>query len=234
MPDTAEIRIAPRFRGPPDSGNGGYVCGRLAAQLEGDVRVRLERPPPLDQLLRTQEAEDDCVELYAGELRIARAWPTRLELAPPDAPSWDEAVDAARRFRGHDEHVFPGCFVCGPERSDGDGLRIFPGPLGNGVAASPWVPDASLGDPQLRPEFVWAALDCPGVFSFPQPERRVLLLGELAAHLESPVRVGERCVVIGWEIEHVGRKHRTGTALFDSEGRCAGFALGTWIETESS
>ncbi|MGR6999796.1 hypothetical protein ACU686_19670 [Yinghuangia aomiensis] len=52
-------------------------------------------------------------------------------------------------------------------RTEGDGLRLFPGllPQQPGTTATPWVPDASLADAdgaRVRPEFVWAALDCPG------------------------------------------------------------------------
>jgi hypothetical protein len=44
---TTRVKIDRRFCGPPESGNGGYVCGRAAAFLEGDVEVTLRRPPPL-------------------------------------------------------------------------------------------------------------------------------------------------------------------------------------------
>ena len=42
--------IARRFRGPSQSGNGGYVCGRLARHVAGPALVRLRAPPPLDVL----------------------------------------------------------------------------------------------------------------------------------------------------------------------------------------
>jgi hypothetical protein len=32
--------IARRFCGPPDSGNGGYACGRIAEHLDGPARSR--------------------------------------------------------------------------------------------------------------------------------------------------------------------------------------------------
>src|ERR1700721_3141208 len=41
------LTIPSRFCGPPGSGNGGYVCGRIAAYLDGQVTVTLRRPPPL-------------------------------------------------------------------------------------------------------------------------------------------------------------------------------------------
>ena len=41
------VVIEKRFCGPPNSGNGGYVCGLLAAHIEADAEVTLLAPPPL-------------------------------------------------------------------------------------------------------------------------------------------------------------------------------------------
>ena len=76
---------------------------------------------------------------------MAEARPVDLDLIPPSAPSFAQAETAARSFRGFEEHVFQGCFVCGPERAERDGLRIFPGQTdAAGLFAAPWIPDASL------------------------------------------------------------------------------------------
>lgn len=32
---TQSVTIAPRFNGPPGSGNGGYVCGLMAERIGG-------------------------------------------------------------------------------------------------------------------------------------------------------------------------------------------------------
>ncbi len=48
---TATLTIAKRFHGPPASGNGGYVCGRLARFIPGPAVVRLKAPPPLERPL---------------------------------------------------------------------------------------------------------------------------------------------------------------------------------------
>ena len=42
------LTIARRFNGPPESGNGGYVCGAFAFAAGIDLRVRLLAPPPLE------------------------------------------------------------------------------------------------------------------------------------------------------------------------------------------
>lgn len=230
------ILIERRFCGPPDSGNGGYVCGRLAASIEGPALVRLQVPPPLGVEMAVRKT-DIGVELVHGATIVAWARASEVSLLVPPAPSYAEAEAATRSYRGFHTHPFPGCFVCGPARGNGDGLRIFPGPLGrDGIVASPWIPDASLVDSsgRVQPEFLWAALDCPGGFSFDLKEGNAVLLGELAVSLSGQVLAGERCVAIGWEIGRDGRKHHTGTALFSGSGECRGVALATWFEVTRS
>lgn len=231
MTDT--IRVDGRFNGPPDSANGGYIAGRLAGFVAGSsVRVRLFAPPPLDTALEVRRIEGGA-ELYQAETLLARALATRLEIEIPGVPDLAAAERATRNFRGFEEHVFPRCFVCGPERHTGDGLRIFPGELdGDRLVACPWVPDASLASAEGRiaDAFLWAALDCPGGFSFPQPTSGAMLLGEIEVRLDGAIRAGERCVVTAWAIDHEGRKHRTGTALHTASGACIGVSLATWIE----
>jgi hypothetical protein len=71
---------------------------------------------------------------------------------------------SAGRSPYYHDPVFPGCFVCGPARGPGDGLRILPGPVaGRGLWAAPWTPEETVAgaSDRVRPEVVWAALDCP-------------------------------------------------------------------------
>lgn len=221
-----------RFRGPPDSGNGGYVCGLVAAAAPGPVAVRLRRPPPLGVPLALTEHDGLLRLTQEGEI-VAEARPDPVEIEVPAALAPEAAATASLRYVGFDMHPFPGCFVCGPQRPPGDGLRIFPGPVveGGTMVAAPWVPDESLGGPggMVRSEFLWAALDCPGYLATPMAGR-MALLGELAARIEGPVRVGERCVVMGWGCRSEGRKHFAGTALFGPDGGLIARAAATWIE----
>lgn len=208
------------------------MCGRLAAFVEGPARVRLQVPPPLGVEMTARKTDAGVELVHAGAV-VAWARPAEVPLQAPPAPSYDEAAAAARAYRGFRSHPFPSCFVCGPDRRAGDGLRIFPGKIpGADVVASPWVPDESLADGAgiVRREFLWSALDCPGGFSFDVPDGTAVLLGEFAARLTGPVSVGERCVVIGWELGRDGRKHHTGTALYSESGECRGIARATWFE----
>jgi len=227
--------IARRFRGPTTSANGGYTCGRIAALAHDSVTVRLLAPPPLDTELLA-ETHDGRLEVRHGAERIAEARRGdvgALEAPPP--PTYAEAVAAASRYTGFATHPAAECFVCGPRREPGDGLRIFCGPVETGeklgVVAGPWVPDATLdgGDGCVAFEHVWAALDCPG-FHAVAPDMRLMLLGELTARVERRVRIGERCTIVGWKIASSGRKHEAGTALYGADGDLCGIARAIWIE----
>lgn len=224
--------IARRFRGPPQSGNGGYTCGMLAAAARAAVEVRLMKPPPLDQPLTIRPDTDSGLVLLDGEEPVATAVPKTFALDVPKPPDYAEALAAVRGYEGFRHHTYPGCFVCGPERDRGDGMRIFASPIdGRNLCAAAWLPDASLAgaDGKVLPEFMWAALDCPGFFASGAASRGALL-GLYSARVDRCVHVSEACVVIGWSLGHDGRKHYTGTAVFDEDGEICGRAIATWIE----
>lgn len=94
------------------------------------------------------------------------------------------------------------------------------------------MPDAALADAagKVRPEFLWAALDCPGAFTFRIPKGTGMLLGELSVQINGEIAARERCVTIGWEFAQEGRKHYTGTALFSESGACVGMGKAIWFE----
>ena len=227
------LTIASRYKGPPASGNGGYVCGLIAVTVQADLRVRLLSPPPLDTPLELEPEGNDAWVLSSAAGPVARAVAGRLELDVPGPPQYVQAVWASQHYPGFREHAFPECFVCGPHRRRGDGLRIFPGMLDTGIVAAPWLPADNLegGDGKVAVEFLWAALDCPGYFAV-SGGRRVMVLGEMQAHVDRRVHVGEPCTVIGWKIGAEGRKHYAGTAIFDEDGELCARARATWIELE--
>ena len=80
------ILIDGRFRGPQESGNGGYVCGRLSQFIDSTAAaVRLRVPPPLAAALEVRESEAG-VALFDGEVVVAEARPAKVSLAPPPSP----------------------------------------------------------------------------------------------------------------------------------------------------
>jgi hypothetical protein len=230
------LTIPARFNGPPSSANGGYASGRVAALVGAEeVAVSLRLPPPLERPLEVTR-DGDRVELRDGDgALVAEGEPETLGLDVPDAVSPDDAAAAseAGRERWSANHPFRTCVVCGPDRQPHDGLCVFPGELHDGIFAAPWTPDESVGNGngEVRPECVWAALDCPTsapVANFGNGPPMVL--ARLTARLAASVKVGERHSLVSWPLAVEGRKRHAACALFDSEGRllCASRAL--WIE----
>lgn len=228
--------IAPRFRGPATSANGGYFAGLVASLASRTVSVRLLSPPPLSTEFTVSEVVDGVLQVLQGEEPIGEARPAVLALEVRPAPDYLEAVEASRRYAGFRHHRFPSCFVCGTARARGDGLRIFAGPIPErDMVAAPWVPDASLdgGDGKVRAEFMSAALDCPGYYAV-APDDRMMLLAEFTAHVDRRVHIGESCTLIGWQIGVSGRKREAGTAIFDGKGELCGKARALWMEPRTT
>jgi hypothetical protein len=230
--------IPPRFCGPPGSGNGGYVCGRLAAYLDGPVTVTLRRPPPLATPMTIERDGENSVRIHHGPALIAEA------ASSPDSPALEipgpvttaEAQAAAGGARYYTDPVFPDCFVCGVGRQPGDGLRIFPGPLaGRPVWAAPWTPDPSVtdADGRVRPEVVWAALDCPSGIAAAEAADlagdTAILLGRMTASLPVLPAVGDLCLVIAWPGRRDGRKLLAGSALLGPGGQVLAAATAVWL-----
>jgi hypothetical protein len=74
------LTIPSRFNGPAGVGNGGYVCGRIAAYVDGPATVTLRRPPPLDTPMEVERAGDGH---YPGGAARGRRPVPRHRLAAP-------------------------------------------------------------------------------------------------------------------------------------------------------
>jgi hypothetical protein len=241
--DMQTMTIARRFRGPPNSGNGGYVCGMLARHIDGAAEVTLRAPPPLETALAVTAKDNGTWELLDGATAVAVGRPVSLDLARLERVSADEAAAAEQNpvVKPH-EHLLPMCFVCGPERGPGDGLRIGAGPLRqqpagrSPVMAATWTPSPNLGsDGVVAPEFLWAALDCPTGYAVSYDantggfDRSPILLGRMAARIEARPRPGERCVITAWEAGREGRKRMGEAAVFGETGTLLAVGRATWI-----
>lgn len=195
--------------------------------------MTLRAPPPLGKPLHVQRRDQE-VTLLDGDVLIAEARPTTVTVDVPNPVSLDSARRASSRYPWRDRHPYPTCFVCGPHRDAGDGLRIFPGPVDDGALyAAPWVPEPSLADARgrVRDEFVWGALDCPsGIVTDLFGEVGLILLGRLAADLRRPVEAGLPHVLQAWPVSRDGRKLNTASALFTAEGELCAVARAVWIE----
>jgi hypothetical protein len=236
---TDPLIIPPRFCGPPDSGNGGYVCGRIAAYVGGPVTVTLRRPPPLATPMTVERDGEGSVRIHHGRTLIAEAAASSPDSPAPEIPapvSMAEAHAVAGSARYYTDPVFPDCFVCGMGREPGDGLRIFPGPLpGRPLWAAPWTPDPSVTDAggRVRPEVVWAALDCPSGIAAAEAASltrdTAILLGRMTATLAALPAAGDQCLVIAWPGGRDGRKLLAGSALLGSGGKVLAAARAVWL-----
>jgi hypothetical protein len=135
----------------------------------------------------------------------------------------EEAEEASSRYPGFQHHAYPTCFTCGPARDDG--LGIFAGPVEGreGVFASSWTPQ------ELRPEIVWAALDCPGGWAVDDFQREGVLLGRMATAIHDVPAIGEPHVIAAWPTGEDGRKRYAGSALYTPDGDLLAVSRSTWI-----
>jgi hypothetical protein len=231
------MTLAPRHCGPPGMANGGVACGSLALLLGAPAEVTLRRPVPLGRVLQVRDGGGG-ITLHDGDALLAEARPAPAEvaLAVPEDVTLDQARAAAGRSRYYGAPRYPRCFVCGPARAPGDGLRIFPGPVpGRGVLAAPWIPDASAAGAggRVRPEAVWAALDCPsGLAAMEGTELggdTTALLGRMTATVGAVPDVGAACRVIAWPLGRDGRKLTAGSALLGPAGGVLAAARTVWV-----
>lgn len=233
----ADLVIGQRFCGPPNSGNGGYVAGVLARGLDGPVTSVIRARVPLDTPLSLEKRDGQTVMLDAeGALIGSGREADASELpTPPKAPSLEAARAAGERHPGHTERFHPICFSCGPQREEGDGLRVFVGQLDGaepGVSACEWTPHAAFAeaDGLIGDEVIWAALDCPGYFAWVIKEgRHGALLGTMTGEILRRPKPGEPCIVMAWPLAREGRKEFAGVALFAASGELLARAHQVWI-----
>jgi hypothetical protein len=215
------LTIPRRFNGPLHSGQGGYSAGLVAGFIAGQAEVSLRRPVPLERELQIARDDDGRVRLLDGDDVIAEGQQVPvLDVDVPEPVSVADARLATARYRGSREGLFSRCFVCGLAREDS--FEIFAGEVpGRQVTASPWLPpDWAAGDDgAVRPEFVWAALDCPATFApLLAGAADVAFLARFSVRIDAPVVAGAEHVVIGWPIEIHGRKQHAGSAIFSADG----------------
>jgi len=237
------VVIENRFCGPPKSANGGYVCGLLAAHIDGDAEITLLAPPPLGQKLDIVAGEHG-VELRKEATTLARGRGVHIDVPEIPIVTFDAAEDAVRRSPyDASRHPLPMCFVCGPARVEGDGLRIIPRPLRPGPDgkigsfAAPFVPFSNLAseDGAVAGEFVWAALDCPTGFAGAGAQHlgmtgaETILLGRMRARIARRPSPGDRCTIVAWPTGRDGRKLFANSALLSANGELLAFAQATWL-----
>jgi len=235
------VIIDRQFNGPPQSANGGYAGGVLAAGLhgagyKGAVEASLHSPPPLAHTMQL-EANSQSALLTDGDTKVGTAKVTELTLdlpAFPQAPTFIGAPEIGKdAFRPFDQ-----CFVCGGQRHAGDGLclraEVVEG--AGGLMGTPWQLHQNFADKndEIDPAYIWSALDCPGYFACAYGE--AALLGRLTTEIFKPLKLGDDAMVYGWSLDDPAapkrRKRRCGTAVIDASGDLVAKAEGLWITVD--
>lgn len=233
------VTIPAQFNGPVRSGNGGYVCGMLGDEHGAQISTStLRQPPPLDTPLTW---ERDSVDSGGDEVRLVTAGGGLIGTAVTGSfdrevvpcPSDAEAAAGHAAYPGFHSHPFDHCFTCGTARAEGEGLRLFSGPCGDGRTATAWTPHEAFGqaDGTLDVPVSWAALDCPGGWAA-DFSQYPMVLGRMTAEVVRRPRVGEDLLATGRLDQHDGRKFLTSTALYTRDGELLGRAEQTWIEIQ--
>ena len=201
--------------------------------------MTLRRPVRLGTPYQAVDESDGTRVLKDGESVLAVAREATVDLEVPPTVGMEQSRAASDNYVGHMKHLIPTCFNCGPLRPEGDGLRIFPGPLAElGVVAAPWTPSLSLADSSgaTSPEFVWSALDCPTIWALvllgqPDSDERAVT-GRLAVEFVAPVLAGQPHVVMAWKEGESGRTRVAGGAIYSAEGRLLTKARHTLVTTD--
>lgn len=226
------VTIPAQFNGPDHSGNGGYVAGMLAREIgPGPVTSSLRIPPPLDVALSFEHDGEDVRLLTAGGAVVGSASPGEFVREAPAAPTPEQAEAGLAAYPGFEHHPFDRCFTCGTARDEGDGLRLFTGPISDHRTAAPWTPHDAFGgeDGLLDVPTAWAALDCPGGWAA-DFAKQTMVLGRMTAEIFRQPRAGEALLSVGELSARDGRKFSTSTALYGLDGELLGRAEQIWIE----
>ena len=200
----------------------GTRAGSSPGARAGPAVVSLKAPPPLDRPLEVERSTtvSSCATASSrgrGPARevdsIRPAGCVRRGCAAEGGPFWTPRTSV------------PECFVCGPLRDAGDGLRIFVGPVdGRATVRAPpsaaWTPPtiarrrrrrdargARLGGARLPHERSGRQRpDAPGFLP--------IVLARLAVRIDAPVICGEPHVVMAWKLGVDGRKRESAAALY--------------------
>lgn len=250
------ITIADRFRGPPRSGNGGYVGGRFAGLLgalpDGAAEVTLRSPVPLDTPMTVERQGDNHVSVMSGDTLVAEVVASKLKLDVPKPPGFEDALRAQSEapslqvregflaeapaagaqmpaFQKGARGFHPICFCCGADHDDG--LNVFASRISDGLVAAAWQTQKSWANEEgnLPDAFLWTALDCPGQIAFAVEGVRTGLLGRITAAVHRPAPAGKNYVVTAWPVTIEGKKHFAGSAVFDEDNNLIASALSVWI-----
>ena len=235
--------IPKQFCGPPGSSNGGYFCGTVASFFDYPVSIRLKAPPPLDTEMRIEHGDVKALVL-AGDQIIAQVRRADETLEPAPFISVKSAQECSEQGLAGSliNHPFPGCFVCGPSRASGDGMRIFTGPDKDpALHAASWHahPAWSSDGHEIDIPFIWSALDCPSsgpAFATSiQPDSDIAyVLGTLDIRVTTRPKINETYSIVCALDEGDERLYRTRVSLYAQDSTLLATGAAIWVQVPRS
>jgi len=227
------VTIDRRYSGPARSANGGIASGLIAARASGLLEARLVvvtllRPPPLDKPLELVSGSRR-VHVLDGEDLVAIATQATEMSDPIIALVPEEQFETT--YAGDTLHPFPHCFVCGTTRLDGLQLRPMKSAARPGRVKCHWRPADQGPNVASRPvaeEMIWAALDCPGGWTFDQgADTRVLARYTVSVVAPANILAEATYSIVGQLRDR--SRGRVGTAMYDQSGALVARAEATWL-----
>ncbi len=258
--DSDPLVVPARFRGPDNSGNGGWVSGALAARMlaRGDrghgaaVTVTLRTPPPLDRPLTVVPRLPgdpgagavpggvvgvDLMDEGGPEGEASAGAPVLVASAVPaePLPPATDLPEVTSQQVAAAEQRFPGLV-----------RHVYPHCYGCGIERTsdeavalrpgpvaglqPWWA-ASWTPHEVTVPIVWAALDCPTGWAAGAGDR-YLLLGRMTASVSELPSIGVPCTVLARRVGGQGRKSYAESYLCLG-GRVLAQAYTVWIDAGS-
>lgn len=242
--DFESVEINEKYCGPPMSGNGGYVAGITANQIENEAAViKIRAPAPLNEALYySRDPNQSGIKLLSKGANkvIAEAQEDSgfyMDVPELNSSSIEDIQNPKEEYLGFQKHPFPTCFVCGPNRRHEDGMRIFPAKISDQVGfthlhGAMWKPWKDLRGPdgKVRNEIVWAALDCPGGFAVSYVDPTLIVLAKLRGRLLESIVSEDSYAIQAWEIGRNRRQRIAGTAIYRiSDHKCVAYSEALWM-----
>ncbi|MBM9499067.1 hypothetical protein JWG44_02210 [Leptospira sp. 201903071] len=238
------IEINEKYCGPPMSGNGGYIAGITANQIQNEAAViKIKAPGPLNEsLYYSRDPISKGIKLLSKETNLVIAEAKEdsdffMDFPELNSSTLEGIQNPEEEYLGFQKHPFPTCFVCGPKRNHEDGMRIFSAKIKDqdgfthlhGAFWNPWK-DLSDLDGKIRNEIVWAALDCPGGFAVSYVDPTMIVLVKLRGRLLESIFAELPYAILSWEIGRNRRQRIAGTAIYRVEDRkCVAYSEALWM-----
>jgi hypothetical protein len=223
QPNNNVLMVDERHNGPPNSGNGGWTSGLIAAFItDGTPEITLHKPPPLLAPLTVVPAADGLRVVDAAEAVIATGRRREADIEPVPPVSLAQGRGSIRELSGTRHTSLSYLFRMRPAAArrpadlpgalargrHGGGLRGARGHRRRDGVGGAGLPGRLDRDQRRAPMVCWAGWPWRST-SCPSPARSASSWGR--------------------DVRRDGRKALVRTTLYGADGRLCARAEATWI-----